>query len=88
MANHIVDQYARYLILGSVFSDEIPMMPECKSYRNVDDSICPDDNYNAMVGMEFPHPKSMRNPFSCSGRDVSVCGHSPRMCQPQVERMA
>ncbi len=49
MANHVIDQDASYLILGSVFSDEIPMMPECKGYREVDGSICPDDNYNAMA---------------------------------------
>ena len=49
MANHVIDQDARYLVLGSVFSDEIPMMPECKSYRYVDGSIRPDNNYNAMA---------------------------------------
>ncbi len=49
MANHVIDQDACYLVLSSVFSDEIPMMPKCKSYRDVDGSICPDDNYNAMA---------------------------------------
>jgi hypothetical protein len=49
MTNHIVDQDARYLVLGPVFSNEIPMMPECEGYRDVDGSICPDDNYNAMA---------------------------------------
>ena len=49
MANHVIDQDARYLVLGSVFSDEIPMMPECKSDRNVDNSVCPDNHHNAMA---------------------------------------
>ena len=49
MAGHVIDQDASYLVLGSVFSDEIPMMPECKSYGDVYGSICPDDNYNAMA---------------------------------------
>ena len=49
MANHVIDQDARYLVLGSVSSDEISMMPECKGYRDVDGSICPDGNYHAMA---------------------------------------
>ncbi len=49
MTNYIVDQDARYLVLCPVSSDEISMMPERKSYRNVDDSICPDNNHNAMT---------------------------------------
>jgi len=49
MANYVINQDARYLVLGSVFSDEIPMMPKCKSYRDVDNSICPDNHYNAMA---------------------------------------
>ncbi len=49
MANHVIDQDARYLVLGSVFSDKISRMPECKGYRDVDSSIGPDNHYNAMA---------------------------------------
>ena len=49
MANHVIDQDACYLVFSSVFSDEISMMPKCKSYRDVDSFICPDNNYNAMA---------------------------------------
>jgi hypothetical protein len=49
MANHVIDQDARYLVLCSVPPDEISMMPECKGYRDVDGPICPDNNYNAMA---------------------------------------
>ena len=49
MTNHIVDQDACYLVLCPIFPDEVSMMPECKSYRDVDEPICPDNHYNAMA---------------------------------------